>query len=232
MIAEEQGVRYLAAQLNRDLPMPLAAAGISLRQVLLEQQAEHFRLAGLGNQLLNWCNTHRYCGACGHPTEPHPMERALVCANCQLHFYPRINPCVIVLVINDGKVLLARHVRARGGFYSCLAGFVEAGETPEQTIVREVREEVGIQVSNIRYVKSQSWPFPSQLMLGFFADYAGGDIQVDGVEIEDAKWFDPRELPSTPLSRISVAGELIELYRRELCPDADRARMHGPRTGD
>ena len=69
-------------------------------------------------------------------------------------------------------------------------------------------------------------------MLGFFADYAGGDIQVDGVEIEDAKWFDPRELPSTPLSRISVAGELIELYRRELCPDADRARMHGPRTGD
>ncbi|MFM1896941.1 MAG: hypothetical protein RLZZ385_2015 [Pseudomonadota bacterium] len=231
LISQEPNTRYLVLELAADATPALPVTPQSLRQVLFDQDEDLFRLAGLGNQLLNWTATHRYCGACGQPTEPHPAERALVCGACELHFYPRINPCVIVLVIRGRQILLARHARARGGFYSCLAGFVEAGETPEQTIVREVREEVGIGVHNIRYIRSQSWPFPSQLMLGFFADYADGEIQVDGVEIEHADWFGPEQFPDTPLARISVAGQLIATFKSELYGTGDTETMENSQAG-
>jgi NAD+ diphosphatase len=113
-------------------------------------------------------------------------------------------------------VLLARSARFRTGFYSCLAGFIEIGETAEDTVLREVREEVGISVNNIRYVKSQSWPFPSQLMLGFIAEYESGKIVLEPDEIEEAGWYDIGALPNVPLPGISVAGELIQQYTEEV----------------
>ena len=114
------------------------------------------------------------------------------------------------------EILLARSSRFRSGFFSCLAGFIEVGETAECTVHREIKEEVGILVDNVRYIKSQSWPFPSQLMLGFHADYVSGEIVVEPTELEEAAWFDIADLPSVPSAEISVAGELIQLYKEEI----------------
>ena len=204
--------RYLAVHLDSETSRPPDAEFIPLREILMNSPGGEFRIPGLGNQLINWYLTHRYCGSCGHPTEPHPAERALLCSACEQSWYPRINPCVIVLVSDGERMLLARHSRYRFKMYSCLAGFIEAGETPEETVAREVREEAGIEIANIRYIKSQSWPFPSQLMLGYFADYVGGELRPEPGEIDELKWFLPDELPSVPSSGISVAGELIKLH--------------------
>lgn len=190
----------------------LDAEKTSLKELLYSQNMEVFAAVGKANQLLHWYDNHRYCGKCGALTVPHGFERVLVCTSCKLHFYPRINPCVIVLVIRQDEILLARHFGKTSAFFSCLAGFMEVGETPEETVVREVQEEVGIEVENIRYMRSQSWPFPSQLMLGFFADYKSGDIHVDGKEIAEAGWFRRADLPIIPTAGISVAGQLIELF--------------------
>ncbi len=205
--------KYLAVNLDADHSSSLQAELVSLRSLLFARVEQDFRFAGLGSQLLNWYLGHRFCGSCGSGTVPHAKERALVCSRCQACFYPRINPCVIVLVNRGADILLARNAKYPRGFYSCLAGFIEVGETPEETVAREVREEVGIEVRNIRYIKSQSWPFPSQLMLGFFADYASGQIELNDAEIEAADWFSIDSLPEVPKANISVAGELIELYR-------------------
>lgn len=213
-IAENSDGRYFAVDLDDDISARLQAEPVSLRQLLIDGSHKQFQLVGLGSQLVNWYVTHRYCGACGKPTRPHRDDRAMFCASCNLTYYPRINPCIIVLVNDGPRILLARHNRYKSRFYSCLAGFIEAGETPEETVAREVYEETGIQVKNIRYIKSQSWPFPSQLMLGYYADYAGGEIRVDGIEIETADWFNIADLPEIPSSSISVAGELISGYAR------------------
>lgn len=202
----------LALGLNDTSFRLLDAEKTSLRQLLFSQTIDVFAAAGKANQLLHWYDNHRYCGRCGVLTVPHISERALACTSCKLNFYPRINPCVIVLVIKQDEILLARHFGKASAFFSCLAGFMEVGETPEETVMREVQEEVGIEVDNIRYVRSQSWPFPSQLMLGFFADYKSGDIRVDGKEIAEAGWFRCADLPVTPAASISVAGQLIELF--------------------
>ena len=121
-----------------------------------------------------------------------------------------------MLVVDGERILLARNARYRTGFYSCLAGFIEVGESAEDTVKREVKEEVGVEVNNIRYFKSQSWPFPSQLMLGFFANYESGDIVPEPGEIEEAGWYDIDNLPKVPSAQISVAGELIEHYVRQM----------------
>ncbi len=133
------------------------------------------------------------------------------CASCQRDVYPRINPCVIVLVTDGDRALLGRAHNFPPNMYSTLAGFIEAGESAEATVHREVREEVGVEVHNLRYYKSQSWPFPSQLMLGYFADYRGGDIVLQDEEIVDAQWFDYRELPMTPPAG-AISGQLIEAW--------------------
>ena len=138
-------------------------------------------------------------------------ERAMRCEPCGTVNFPRIAPCVIVLVTRGEELLLARNVNFPGPMYSTLAGFIEAGETAEETLAREVREEVGVEIRGIQYFQSQSWPFPNQLMLGFFAEYAGGDIVCDEIEIADAGWFHYRELPMIPPPS-SVAGQLIRHY--------------------
>ncbi len=122
---------------------------------------------------------------------------------------PRISPAVMVLISRGDELLLARSPRFRAGVFSALAGFVEAGETLEQCAGREVFEEVGIEIANLRYVRSQFWPFPDSLMVAFFADYAGGTIKPDPVEIEDAKWFSRSALPALP-EPVSIARQLID----------------------
>lgn len=193
----------------------LRAQSRSLRSLLFERGESALNLAGKASQILDWYNTHKFCGACGAPTIQHETQRAVNCSVCERQYFPRINPCAIMLVVNGDQVLLARSARFKTGFFSCLAGFIEVGETPEQTVVREVKEEVGLEVENVRYIKSQSWPFPSQLMLGFIADYKAGKIVVEPEEIEEAQWYDVNSLPKVPSPAISVAGELIQSYVNE-----------------
>jgi NAD+ diphosphatase len=165
--------------------------------------------AGRAVQLVEWARNHRYCGRCATPTEDSPGERARRCPSCGLLAFPRLAPAIITLVErDDGRALLARNARWPTSMYSCLAGFVEPGESIEATVVREVHEEVGIGVFDLRYFASQPWPFPHSLMLGFHARYASGEICCDGREIADAQWFPPDRLPNLP-GPISIARRLI-----------------------
>jgi len=171
-----------------------------------------FALAGRALQLIDWDRTHQYCGACGTETRPRTTEHGRECPACGLVAYPRLAPAVMALVRRGRELLLARSPRFAKGVYSALAGFVEPGETLEQCLEREVHEEVGIRVRNVRYFASQPWPFPHSLMIAFFADHASGEIRIDGVEIEEAHWFDVENIENLPRlpARISIARELID----------------------
>lgn len=187
----------------------------SLYQILGRVDGPIFALAGRASQLLDWERDHRHCGRCGEPMVVDEIERAMRCNPCGTISYPRIAPCVIVLVHCEEELLLARNANFPQPMYSTLAGFIEAGETAEETLVREVHEEVGVGVHNLRYFKSQSWPFPNQLMLGYFAEYAGGDIVCEPGEIADAQWFHYSNLPMIPPTS-SISGQLIQHYIQSL----------------
>ncbi len=196
-----------------DPAVPDGAALRSLRSLLGILPEERFVLAGRAFQIVDWERTHRFCGKCGMPTVPVEGERAKACARCGIQFYPRVAPAVIVAVVRDGKILLARSRRSSAVFYSVLAGFVEAGETFEECVRREIREEVGIEVAGLRYFGSQPWPFPHNLMVGFTADYAGGDLVLEEKEIAQAGWFDAREVPRLQIPRRgTIARELIDWF--------------------
>jgi NAD+ diphosphatase len=195
---------------------PDGLTGVALRELF--SRMEHgplVAMAGRASQTLDWWFGHAYCGRCGQPTEPHEKEMARACPGCGVLHFPRINPAVITLVHRgEDEILLAADRRFRAGFFALLAGFVEAGETLEQAVVREVREEVGLEVENLRYFGSQSWPFPSQLMVGFFARYRSGEIRVQEEELTEARWFSLDALPG-PGDRpagFSIAGRLIARY--------------------
>ena len=179
-----------------------------LRALLETVDNSLFHLAARALQLSHWLEHHRFCGRCGKPTQLHALEQAMLCNSCDALYFPRISPCVIGLVWRNSQILLARNARFKPGRFSVLAGFIEPGETAEQALAREVKEEVGIEIQAIEYLCSQPWPFPSQLMLGFFAEYAGGDIAVDGVEIVEADWYAVDELPSIPPPE-TISGQLI-----------------------
>ncbi len=168
-------------------------------------------IAGCAMQLIRWDRGHRYCGRCGGPTEDKADERVKICPSCGLSAFPRLSPAVIVAVVKDDRLLLGTSKRFRADFWSVLAGFVEPGETLEECVVREVREEVGILVKNIRYFASQPWPFPDSLMIGFTAEHASGDITINQAELTDAKWFTAEDLPRIP-PRISIARRLIDWF--------------------
>ncbi len=188
------------------------AAPANLRQLLADAQDETACfLLSRGAQLASWLHQYRYCPRCAAPLVNAEDEQARICAPCQYRHYPKINPCIIVLVRKGDQCLLAHASRFADGRYSLLAGFIEAGETAEAAVAREVMEEVGISVANIHYIKSQSWPFPHSLMLGFFADYAGGELAPDGVEITEADWFGIDNLPILP-PKFSIARQLLNLF--------------------
>lgn len=170
-----------------------------------------FALAGRAAQILEWDRTHRFCGRCGTPTANSETERAKVCSACGYTAFPRLSPAIIVLVERGNEALLARGPQFVPGRYAVIAGFVEPGESLEGAVRREIAEEVGIEVNEIRYFGSQPWPFPHQLMIGFTAQYAGGEIQIDGTEIVDAQWFRADNLPGVP-QRLSISRWLIDAY--------------------
>ena len=179
-----------------------------LRAIFQLAGPDIFALAGRATQLLDWQANHRFCGKCGTPTAMKENELAMQCPACGLLAYPRISPAVMVLVRDGDKLLLGRSPHFKPGVFSALAGFVEPGETLEECAAREVREEVGVEITNLRYFQSQPWPFPNSLMVAFFADYAGGTITPDPNEIEEAGWFALDALPILP-EPISIARRLI-----------------------
>lgn len=175
-----------------------------------------FALAGRAFQIVDWDRSHQFCGRCGTPTQIKNHERARECPSCGQVHYPRIAPAIMALVRRGREFLLARSPHFAPGMYSALAGFVEPGETLEQTLVREVREEVGIEVTNVRYFASQPWPFPHSLMIAFNADYVSGDITPEPGEIEAADWFTLDRLPHALPSKISISRRLIDAALAEL----------------
>lgn len=207
LVGQWQGRPCYAA--DADVPPDLAGQLVPVRSLFALVGAEAFALAGRATQLMDWRRNHRYCGRCATPTTMKSDEFAMSCPQCGLLAYPRISPAVMVLIERGNELLLARSPHFRPGMFSALAGFVEAGETLEQAAVREVREEVGVEIANLRYFSSQPWPFPDSLMLAFFADYAGGEIVPDPSEIEDAGWFARDALPPLP-DPVSIARRLID----------------------
>src|SRR5215207_6198453 len=180
-----------------------------LRSVYGAVDDQLFALAGRAIQLLDWRRNHVFCGRCGSPTDLVDGDRATKCPNCELFNYPRLSPAVIMTVEREGACLLAHGVNFAPDVYSCVAGFVEPGESLEEAVAREVWEEVGIDVTEVQYFGSQPWPFPNSLMIGFNARYAGGEIELEDAEIGDAKWFTPDDLPLLP-GKISIARRLID----------------------
>jgi NAD+ diphosphatase len=187
---------------------------LGLRTQLGQIPEAQFQLAGRALQIVRWHFDHQFCGRCGRLTEQHKDDLAKTCHHCTLDFYPRLSPCIITLIVRDDYCLLAKHARSKQDRYSCLAGFIEVGESPEQTLEREVKEEVNIEVNNIRYFASQPWPFPGQLMLGYFADYAAGEILVDEQEIMAASWYRYDELPHVP-PIATISRQLIDAFVQE-----------------
>lgn len=203
---------------------PSYGAALDLYSYFSRATEVEWVIAGRAVQLAEWARTHRFCGRCGTPTESQADDRAMRCPSCGLLAYPRLAPAMITLVTRgapgpDQEVLLARGVQFRGPMYSCLAGFVEPGESLEQAVVREVREEVGITVGAVDYRGSQPWPFPHSLMIGFRAEYESGEIECDPTEIVDAQWYRRDALPAIPPG-ISIARKLIDAWLAESAPES------------
>ena len=198
-----------AVGLPDDAEPPAGMVFQGLRRLYGPLDEETWKLAGRAVQIVEWDRNHRYCGRCGAETERKPDELARVCPRCGLQQFPRISPAVIVRIERGDELLLARSPHFAPGVYSTLAGFVEPGESLEDTVIREVREEVGVEVTNVRYFGSQPWPFPHSLMIGFVADWAAGEIRPQEGEIEDAGWFTVETLLGLP-SRFSIARSLLD----------------------
>ena len=208
LIGQWQGAPCYAADFEV-LPENLTGQWSDLRPIFGIAGMEAFALAARASQLLDWQKNHRFCGHCATPTQKSGTEFSVRCPACGLTAYPKISPVAMVLISRGDELLLARSPHFKPGVFSALAGFVEAGETLEACAVREVREEVGVEITNLRYFQSQPWPFPDSLMLAFFADYVSGEITPDPREIEAAAWFPRTALPLLP-DPLSIARRLID----------------------
>jgi NAD+ diphosphatase len=206
-----QGQPCYCAEVPSDTIAPEGMSFMELRSLYNVLDEDIFLLAGKAIQIVHWDHTHQYCSCCGVQVSQLPDERAKKCPECGSLSYPRISPAVIVAVLKDNKILLARARNFNSNMYSIIAGFVEPGETLEECIKREVMEEVNLQVKNIKYFGSQHWPFPHSLMIGFTAEYENGEISVDGTEISDAGWFEADALPEIP-PKMSISREIIDSF--------------------
>lgn len=195
-------------RLREDYLLPDGFSEVMLREYYAGNEESEGILAFRAKVLLEWRSSTRYCCACGTVLSNHPSMTALQCPGCGKIFFPRISPCIIVVIHKNDKILLVRHTYRNQDMYACVAGFMEAGETAENAVRREVLEETGLCVKNIVYRGSQSWPFPDQLMLGFTADWESGELNLQEDEIADAQWFDPENCPSSPKPG-SIAYRLI-----------------------
>ncbi len=201
------GKHCYVSQLEHAETLPEGHALQGLRAVLGSDE-QLGAIAGRAFQIMEWDRNHQFCSRCGTPTETRRGERSRICPQCKYTTYPPISPAIMILIMRGREILLARKKEWPDGRYSALAGFVEPGEMLEDTVRRETREEVGIEIDNLRYFGSQPWPFPHQLMIAFTADYAGGVVTPDGVEIAEAHFFDVEKLPNLPAS-ISISRRMI-----------------------
>ena len=198
---------------ERDMPAPSGFAWRSLRSLFGTLSDDFMSVAGRAGQIADWARTHRFCGACAQPMALVRGERCFKCAACGMMAYPRISPAMMVLIRTGDAVLLAMHVASAAKRFTPLAGFLEAGESIEEAVHREVFEEVGLTVHNLKYFSSQSWPFPHSLMIAFTADYLGGEIKVDESEISEARWFGPHDEWPERVPHISVSSVLVDAHR-------------------
>ncbi len=189
------------------VPETLEMLGLLDEQPLLP--IDLLSLGGMGRMILHWQDRSRYCGYCGEPTVWLAGEWGRGCPSCEAHAYPAIHPCAIVLVTRPGEVLLTRKPAWAPNRYSLVAGFQEFGESLEEAAIREIAEETGVIADNVRYVGSQSWPFPSQVMVGFVADFVSGEVRIDTRELADARWFSVDDLPQLPPKR-SIARYILD----------------------
>lgn len=210
-----EGQHCYSAEVTAETAAPEGMSFLNLRQLFGQLDDHLIRIAGRGIHIVDWDRNNQFCGRCAFPMET-GLDRSKVCPNCSLRVYPRISPAVIMLVRQDNKLLLAHAARHPAGFHSVLAGFAEPGETLEECVAREIREEVNIEVKNIRYFGSQPWPFPDSLMIGFTCEYASGEITPDPTEISHAAWYTAAEIQNsdiyTPPASISIAGQLIAWF--------------------
>jgi len=212
-LGELDGEPCFARALERDARPPAGSEPMALRQLYGTLSDDEFAVAGRALGLTAWDRDFAHCGRCGSKTLRSTQERMRTCTACSFPAYPRLSPAVIVLIERDGQCLLARNARTQMPFYSTLAGFVEVGETLEHCVEREIREEAGIEISDIRYFGSQPWPFSGSLMIGFTAKWASGGLAPDPSEIMEASWFAPDALPVVP-PKLSIARELIDDFVR------------------
>jgi NAD+ diphosphatase len=204
-----EGVDCLAIRATPDAEIDEGWEWRGLRSLFLQVPDPWLALAGRASQIVEWDRSHQFCGRCGAPTRDKADERAKQCPACGHVVYPRVSPAMMALVTRGQELLLARSKRFPQALYSALAGFVEAGESIEDCVHREVREEVGIEVQGLRYVASQSWPFPHSLMIAYTAEYASGEVRPCDDEIVDARWFALDALPQLP-NPVSIARALID----------------------
>lgn len=203
------GDLVIARDLLDDESIPEGLQLVPIRQLITLWSIEEFQKASRAVQLLEWRRNHKFCSHCGHETQIHPVEYAMICPACRYHQYPRVQPCVITIITKgDNEVLLAKNANNKSNMYGLIAGFVEVGETLEEAVQRETLEEVGLQLKNIRYMSSQPWPFPSNLMIAFQAEYDSGEIQLQEEEISDANFFRFDQLPEIPFKG-SIAHSMI-----------------------
>jgi NAD+ diphosphatase len=194
-----------------EIDIPEDMSFYDLRSLYKLLKEDFLWIAGRAFQLLNWDRTTQYCGQCAIPTELNLDEKGKKCPQCGLLNFPRISPAIIVGVLKGDQILLANGTRFPSRLFSIIAGFVEPGENLEECVRREIKEEVGLEIENIRYFGSQAWPFPDSLMIGFIADYSGGEITIDKTEINDADWYTSDNLPPIP-SKISIARKIIDWF--------------------
>jgi len=208
------GTHCFSAELAMGTLWPEGIQFSGLRQVLGVLDEDMLKAAIYAQQIVAWDQTFQFCGRCGSNTKTQLNERAKKCPVCGLVSFPRISPAIMVTILKNDTILLANNRMFPSNFYSVLAGFVEPGETLEECIRREVKEEVDIEIKNIKYFGSQPWPFPNSLMIAFTAEYKSGDIKVDGTELAHADWYTSSNLPKRPTGNLSIAGMMIDWFEK------------------
>lgn len=198
--------------LEKKISAPDNFSFINLRATFGLWDDEMFWLAGRAFHLGSWNRETKFCGRCSGRPELKLVEISKVCPDCGLTIFPCISPAVIMAVVKDGKILLGHNVRWPKPMYSTLAGFVEVGETLEECVIREVKEEAGIDVKNVKYFGSQPWHFTGSLMIGYTAEYAGGELKLDETELRDGGWYSPDNLPEFIARKPSIARQLIDWF--------------------
>ncbi len=201
---------YIACEVAADAPLPEGWQALGLRALFGRISEEEYEIAGYASQMLFWQRTSRYCPVCGQPTEAVTGDWGRRCTSCGHTRYPQISPAILALV-HDGDRILLTHKPGWGNMYSIIAGFVEPNEGLEACVYREVFEEVGVDLAEVMYGGSQPWPFPTQLMIGFMCRYSGGDIRIDDIELDDARWFHVDDLPQLP-GALSLSRQLIDRW--------------------